>query len=422
VSSHSSRTNADIPRRRGRTASQAAPPGREPPPAKPMALVPLSLGIADFEGGERPRKAFRQRAITWAMWVAARFAREGLELEVHAGEGAVGTEVALLPRTGRGNTQPGKGRGASLLLFIDRIEVEVCLEIQPASAAAQTLRGMVGLDAPPSTVDAPTLDALMDALARLPEQFEARTFADTSDDPGEVATETFVSAMDRDMIRAVAARLGPDGAPMRIGWRLPREVALEHAALLDEQLADALLSLAPLFRLLAGPRPQPPRSSGVPVRLSRAGRASIPDLKARATLHPVRPSIDPRERIALAIAAAKARTGTAPSLRVSGRTATLARPPRIIIPSSAGVGSGFGARRALGHGEVMIRGTRVRVLAGPFEGKEGVVQELDGKGGARVLLGLLATRLELVDLQPASRGGAGKPLGRPAFGTSHRRT
>jgi hypothetical protein len=394
-----------------------------------MALVPLSLGIADFEGGERPRKAFRQRAITWAMWVAGRFAREGLELEVHAGDpvGAVGTEIALLPRAGRGNV--AKGRGASLLLTIDRVEVEVCLELQPAGAAAQTLRAMVELDAPPAALDTPTLDALMDALARLPEQFEARIggapVAIDDGDGGKV--ETFVSAMDRDMVRALAARLGPEGEPLRIGWRLPREVALEHAALLDEQLADALLSLAPLFRLLAGARAPAQRAGSPTVRLSRSGRSSIPELKARATLSPGRPSLDPRERIALAIAAAKARTGNAPSLRVSGRTATLARPPRIIIPSSIGVGSSFasGRRRALGASETLIRGTRVRVLAGPFEGKEGVVQELDGKGGARVLLGLLATRLELVDLQPASRSAPGRHLARgdrPAFGTSHRRS
>ncbi|MEO7092912.1 MAG: KOW motif-containing protein [Polyangiales bacterium] len=378
--------------------------------------MPLSLVIADFEGGERPRKAFRQRAITWAMWVAARFARDGLDFEVHAADPAssVGTEVALHPRAGRGNA--GRGRGASLLLSIDRAEVEVCLEVQPVGAAAQTLRAMVDLDQGPRPLDTPSIDALIGALAKLPEQFEARI--------GAGATETFVSAMDRDMVCALAARLGPAGEPLRIGWRLPREVALEHAALLDEQLADALLALAPLFRLLGGPRAQAPRPTTGTVRLARSGRSSIPELKARATLQPVRPTIDPRERIALAIAAARARTGTAPSLRVSGRTATLARPARIIIPTSIGVAGGLGGTRGRRNDETMIRGTRVRVLAGPFEGKEGVVQELDGKGGARVLLGLLATRLELVDLQPAARG-VGAALGRgdrPAFGTSHRRT
>lgn len=62
----------------------------------------------------------------------------------------------------------------------------------------------------------------------------------------------------------------------------------------------------------------------------------------------------------------------------------------------------------------METGARVRVLAGPFLGKVGVVTELDGRGGARVQLGLLTQRFDLVDLEPA----AGRS--RPALPTSHR--
>lgn len=43
-------------------------------------------------------------------------------------------------------------------------------------------------------------------------------------------------------------------------------------------------------------------------------------------------------------------------------------------------------------------GVRVRVLRGPFAEKSGVVQELDGRGGARVMLGLLSARIDLTDL------------------------
>ncbi len=60
-------------------------------------------------------------------------------------------------------------------------------------------------------------------------------------------------------------------------------------------------------------------------------------------------------------------------------------------------------------------GAHVRALAGPFAGQAGVVQELDGKGGARVLFGLLAARVELRDLavKGKERGG------RPRFSSSH---
>ena len=65
---------------------------------------------------------------------------------------------------------------------------------------------------------------------------------------------------------------------------------------------------------------------------------------------------------------------------------------------------------------ILERGARVRVLKGPFSGKVGVVHELDGKGGARVMLGLLAVRLEVSNLVPAVEG-----RGRPVLSSSHRK-
>jgi hypothetical protein len=62
------------------------------------------------------------------------------------------------------------------------------------------------------------------------------------------------------------------------------------------------------------------------------------------------------------------------------------------------------------------RGTVVRVLDGPFRGKVGVVQELDGKGGARVLLGLLAVRLAIKDVAACAKGRE-----RPLLSSSHRK-
>jgi len=58
----------------------------------------------------------------------------------------------------------------------------------------------------------------------------------------------------------------------------------------------------------------------------------------------------------------------------------------------------------------------VRVLGGPFEGRVGVVQELDGKGHARVMLGLLAMWLDARDLVASVESKA-----RPVLGSSHRK-
>jgi hypothetical protein len=66
--------------------------------------------------------------------------------------------------------------------------------------------------------------------------------------------------------------------------------------------------------------------------------------------------------------------------------------------------------------QAIDRGSHVRALAGSFAGQVGVVQELDGKGGARVLFGLLAARVELRDLTIAD-----KKRGRPKFSSSHRK-
>jgi len=63
-----------------------------------------------------------------------------------------------------------------------------------------------------------------------------------------------------------------------------------------------------------------------------------------------------------------------------------------------------------------LEGTRVRVLEGPFAGKTGVVQELDGRGSARVLFGQLSAYVEVVALAPETRKARG------GLRSSHRRS
>ena len=58
----------------------------------------------------------------------------------------------------------------------------------------------------------------------------------------------------------------------------------------------------------------------------------------------------------------------------------------------------------------------MRVLGGPFAGRVGVVSELDGKGGARVTLGLLQAWVPLEGLGPSREGAR-----RPALRSSHLR-
>ena len=92
----------------------------------------------------------------------------------------------------------------------------------------------------------------------------------------------------------------------------------------------------------------------------------------------------------------------APSPR--GRGPHVRRPPR----------PGLQGRASKASRVAIERGTRVRVLRGAFSGKVGVVHELDTKGNARVMLGLLAVRLEVKNLVPC----AGT---RPVLSSSHRK-
>jgi len=72
-------------------------------------------------------------------------------------------------------------------------------------------------------------------------------------------------------------------------------------------------------------------------------------------------------------------------------------------------------RRAI-RSRSVERGAKVRVVEGPFAGKVGVVHELDGRGGARVMLGLLVVRVDLDNLAPSAAGST-----RMRLSTSHRK-
>jgi len=65
---------------------------------------------------------------------------------------------------------------------------------------------------------------------------------------------------------------------------------------------------------------------------------------------------------------------------------------------------------------VIDKGVTVLVLAGPFKGRVGVVQELDGKGEARVVLGTMSSWIPTRDLTLDAIRRA-----RRAFRSSHRK-
>ena len=90
-------------------------------------------------------------------------------------------------------------------------------------------------------------------------------------------------------------------------------------------------------------------------------------------------------------------------------------PRRPILPTSLRARGAPAAVTDVDPKTPIEKGTRVRVLAGPFANKVGVVEELDAKGRARVRLGLLVALLDLKDVIASAEGN------RPLLASSHRR-
>lgn len=144
------------------------------------------------------------------------------------------------------------------------------------------------------------------------------------------------------------------GRSLKVAWTLPRDVAMARSTQLDAELEDGIAALVPIYKLVLHPQ--------------------APTRRARPKGKPGR-----RRRRPLVVPAA------------SQAPEALARP-------------------------LFERGAHVRVLSGPFAGKVGVVKEVDPtEGRAQVMLGLLATRIDVKDLA-ANPGG-----GRPTLSSSHRK-
>jgi KOW motif len=332
----------------------------------PRIPTPLRLTLEDFDaflpagfpGGAKPRTSratpatrarldLAARMVRWARSVVRRLEDQGLDVRVVApgfgagprkGKGAEAQRVLI--QENEAALRDPTGVEARWALNLDGNGVDVALEIPAASSSLVTLRAALAEDE-----QRPLLFGLLEAL---PEQFTVGIVGETGVSPHEVGAWG-----------GVLERSASTGRSVRLGWNVPKDVAIAHSSLLDEQLEDAIVLLAPFYQFVA--------HGGENDRAGSEGR------RGRG----------------------RGRLGT--KLRPTARSA--ARP----------------AGTELQGLRTVERGARVRVLAGPFAGKVGIVKEVDGKGRAQVMLGLLATRIDLVDLS-ASSGGR-----RPTLSSSHRK-
>jgi hypothetical protein len=269
-----------------------------------------------------------------------------------------------------------------LLLCADARTIEVALEVPAAEIRAVRAR----------LADPERALQVTAALEALPEQFALRV--------GDEGPPLAASRASTDHVRALLDRAELQRRPLFLGWAIDREVALEHAAVLDEQLEDAVVALGAPFALLA--------DSGV-----GPGSARLrPGRGQQGTAHR---RVDDERHVGKRRARALQRDDERERDRESDADAE-PEPARDREPPVRPL-RGLGYKpRGRSVGDKIEKGARVRVLEGPFAGKVGVVQELDGKGGARVMMGLLAVRLAVKDLAISV-----ERRHRPLLSSSHRR-
>ncbi len=387
-------------------------------------LPPTSLAIAFA----KPAPAgLSERMQSWAAKAAGRLGALGLRVApspvVEAGSLRTLSfddardlpirdgELRLGEREGRGSG-PEPGKRARLALSITPVHIEVALQVPPN--ALDGLRWH--LATPERSLE------LITALESLPEQFTVGLAERAEAQAGKERARVPASSVASDEIRGLLEGAVREPATIWLGWVVPRALAIAHADLLDEQLEDALVALACVFAMVASrPAERPPlvRPAAAAER-ERRERAGAEDDGGRRAMRRVARRRDhdrDRERVrdgvrdrglerGLAIEAARADrdVGSPPFPALSTIAAIRAGAPRRAVMAS------LAARVPL------RKGARVRVLDGPFTGKTGVVQDIDGKGGARVMLGLLAIRLDVKDLARCVDG-----RDRPVLSSSHRK-
>jgi hypothetical protein len=405
-------------------------------------------GLGPSHGAAAQRRALRERIEGWARNVSPRLADLGIAVEVvvpdeveqHLSSGApraIAQRVvfvrdayarSFVPRT-EPELDPLRSH-AYLALTIDSVHVAVSLEVCPeAEADVKNTRARIA--------DPTALLELTSLLELMPDQFAIGVIGVPSFPRAQTATA--------DDIRALLDDSQRNRRPLWMGWSVKREIALAHADEVDELLADALVALAHVYKLVAW-APDNDLIAATRGGAWRARRARAEERRERGREErrtrrkgvrkgPVRKEGSRRERedARRIVGDHGAHSEAAPShgdregrreegdgpdkakgILKSDLSNRLVPPRRPILPTSLRA-RGAPASNDIDPSIVVEKGTKVRVLAGPFANRIGIVQEIDVKNRARVRLGLLVATLEVKDLAASAEGS------RPMLASSHRK-
>ena len=339
---------------------------RPPPPSHGAQNGQSSLASAF----ERSRAARQQRVEAWGRRVVQRLADLGLDVDacVVDARRAASLRAAFAP----------DGR---LALSLEADRIEVALELPVAD-----LRAVRALLADPGR--ALELTTVLEAL---PEQFTMGPVGNAVATPASFASS--------DALRVLLDELARSDREMWMGWTLPREVATAHTEGLDDQLEDAVVALGEVLALVSR-APQAPAAHPRHDRREERGAGPVPRRGGDDDRHGTKRRARARERDRERDHGADGEAELDAEPQAQDADTPHARLQR---PGNARPRLRAGLRRRPAGASVdprapIEKGSRVRVLDGAFAGKVGVVQDLDGKGGARVMLGLLAVRVDAKDL------------------------
>jgi hypothetical protein len=421
------------------------------------SIAPRSFGgMGPSHGAAAQRRALRERIEGWAKVLSPRLAELGIavelvvpdEVEQHLSSGApraIAQRVvfvrdafarSFVPRT-EPELDPLRSH-VYLALTIDSVHVAVSLEVCPeAEADVKNARARIA--------DPTSLLELTSLLESMPDEFAI----------GVIGVPSFPRAREAtaDDIRALLDDSQRNRRPLWMGWSVKREVALAHVDEIDELLADALVALAHVYKLVAwapdndliaakgrgvwrtrratrleerrerGREERRKRRKGVrkgPVRKegSRREREDARRILSAADREaaPISRGEEPHEEPS----ARREGSGERSKLEAGAGRLGLDRPGRDGLARRPVLPTSLRARGAPAGHDVdpslpVEKGTKVRVLAGPFANRLGIVQEIDPRNRARVRLGLLVATIDIKDLAASTEGA------RPMLGSSHRR-
>ncbi len=266
--------------------------------------------------------------------------------------------------------------------------------------------------------------ATVEVLRALPDRFIVSA-------PG--AVEVGAHDVDAAAIDAILGAFGETSEWVAVAEEVGVPEAVDLAGALVDRAADSLAALVPVYRHVAWSRDndftrldealeRQAASREEARRALEAERTTRQDDRAVAAREAAQRAKEKQRDVALAHAHAlfgperrkePARPAAQPRPAKASEPARKPQPDRKPAQRSAPASPKPAAARpareapapaALRPPGPIARGSRVRIEGGPFSGKVGTVAEVDSKGQAKVLLGLLVARVEISQLSPVAAG------------------